>query len=60
MAVAGQVVAAGHRLTVRADIGATVPALPWIAAGLLAGGVLLAAGGVLLIVLPACRASARQ
>ncbi len=46
-------------LTVRADAGATFPALPWVAAGLLAGGVLLAAGGVLLIVLPARRASAR-
>lgn len=45
-------------LTVRADIGATIPALPWIVAGLLAGGVLLAAGGVLLIVLPVRRASA--
>ena len=29
-------------LTVRASAGATVPALPWIAAGLLGGGVLLA------------------
>jgi hypothetical protein len=43
-------------LTVRADAGATIPALPWIAAGLLAGGVLFAAGGVLLIVLPIRRA----
>ena len=49
----------GPGLTVRADAGVTVPALPWIAAGLLAGGVLLAAGGVLLIVLPVHRASAR-
>jgi Domain of unknown function (DUF4389) len=46
-------------LTVRADAGVTVPALPWITAGLLAGGVLLAAGGVLLIVLPVHRASQR-
>lgn len=45
-------------LTVRADAGATVPVLPWLVAGLLAGGVLLAAAGVLLIVLPARRASA--
>lgn len=43
-------------LTVRADAGATIPSLPWIAAGLLAGGVLLAVGGVLLIVLPIRRA----
>ena len=48
----------GPGLTVRADAGVTVPALPWIVAGLLAGGVLLAAGGVLLIVLPVHRASA--
>jgi hypothetical protein len=47
-------------LTVRADAGATFPGLPWVAGGLLAGGVLLAAGGVLLIVLPARRASARR
>ena len=45
-------------LTIRADVGVTLPALPWIVAGLLAGGVLLAAGGVLLIVLPVRRASA--
>ncbi|HUY49370.1 MAG TPA: DUF4389 domain-containing protein [Streptosporangiaceae bacterium] len=45
-------------LTVRADAGVTLPALPWIAGGLLAGGVLLAAGGVLLIVLPVRRAQA--
>ncbi|MGH3399354.1 MAG: hypothetical protein ACRDPO_32170 [Streptosporangiaceae bacterium] len=45
-------------LTVRADAGATIPALPWIAAGLLATGVLLAAGAVLLIVVPARRARA--
>ena len=44
-------------LTVRADVGVTLPALPWIVAGLLAGGVLLAAGGALLIVLPVRRAS---
>jgi hypothetical protein len=42
-------------LTVRADAGATVSALPWIAAGPLAGSALFAAGGVLLIVLPARR-----
>ena len=46
-------------LTVRADAGVTVPALPWIAAGLLAGGVLLGLVGVLLIVLPVRRASLR-
>ena len=45
-------------VAVRADVGATVPALPWVAAGLLAGGVLLGAAGVLLIVVPVRRVSA--
>lgn len=45
-------------LTVLASAGATVPALPWIAAGLLGAGILLAVGGVLLIVLAVRRASA--
>jgi hypothetical protein len=45
-------------LTVQASAGATVPALPWVAVGLLGGGVLLAIGGVLLIVLAVRRASA--
>ncbi|MBI4259676.1 MAG: DUF4389 domain-containing protein [Actinobacteria bacterium] len=43
---------------VDADIGATVPALPWIGVGLLAGGAVLLAGGVLLLVLAARRAAA--
>jgi hypothetical protein len=43
-------------LTVQASAGATVPALPWTAAGLLGGGMLLAIGGVLLIVLAVRRA----
>ena len=42
---------ASARLTVRADVGATAPGLPWIAGGLLAAGVLLGAGGALLIVI---------
>jgi len=45
-------------LTVRASAGATVPALPWIAVGLLGGGLLLAVGGGLLIALAVRRASA--
>jgi hypothetical protein len=45
-------------LTVAADAGATVPVLPWIEGGLLAGGTLALIGGVLLIVIPARRASA--
>jgi Domain of unknown function (DUF4389) len=44
-------------VAVRADAGATFPALPWVAAGLLAGGVLLGAAGVLLIVVPVRRVS---
>jgi len=50
--------AATPGLTVQVSAGATVPALPWIAAGLIGGGVLLAIGGVLLIVLAVRRASA--
>ena len=43
-------------LNIDADAGATVPVLPWVAAGLLlAGGVLLAAG-VVLVVVPVRRA----
>jgi len=34
---------------VRADLAATMPALPWIAAGLLAAGAVVAASGALLI-----------
>ena len=33
----------------RADLGATIPALPWIAVGLLAAGAVFGAGGALLI-----------
>ena len=35
---------------VAADLGATIPALPWIAVGLLVAGGVFAAGGILLIV----------
>ncbi len=44
-------------LAVRADIGARLPALPWIVASMLASGVLLLVAGVLLIVIPVRRAS---
>jgi hypothetical protein len=33
-----------------ADLGARTPALPWVALGLLVGGAIFLAGGVLLIV----------
>jgi hypothetical protein len=36
-------------IDVRADLGARIPALPWIAVGLLLAGVVFAAGGALLI-----------
>jgi len=36
---------------------ATLPALPWIAAGLLAGGILAAVAGIVLIAVPISRAS---
>lgn len=44
-------------LDVRAEVGATVPALGWISAGLLALGVVLLAGGVALIAVPVYRAA---
>jgi hypothetical protein len=44
-------------LTVRADVGATAPDLPWVAASLLALGALASAGGVLLIVIAVRRSS---
>ena len=39
------------------NLAATLPALPWIAAGLLISGVIFLIGGVLLIVIPLRRAS---
>jgi hypothetical protein len=36
---------------------AALPALPWLAGGLLAGGIIVLAGGVLLLVIPIRRAS---
>jgi len=39
-------------VSVRADLGATVPALPWLAGGVLLLGVLIGAGAVLLLVIP--------
>jgi hypothetical protein len=46
-------------VSMRVTVAATLPALPWIAAGLLAGGVVFGIGGVLLIVVPLRRASWR-
>ena len=39
------------------NVAATLPALPWIAAGLLAGGIVFLIGGVLLIAVPVRKAS---
>jgi len=42
---------------VHVDVGATLPALPWIVAGLLTAGVVALAGGIVLLVIPIRRAS---
>jgi len=44
----------------RAESAATQPSLPWIASGLLAGGVALGVGAVLLIVKPVRRVRGRR
>jgi len=50
---------AARGLTVSGDVGATVPKLTGVAVGLLIGGVVLLAAGVVLIVVPAARAARR-
>lgn len=44
-------------VSVHVRVAATLPALPWITAGLLAGGVIVLAGGVLLLLIPIRRVS---
>jgi hypothetical protein len=44
-------------VSVRVNASATIPVLPWIAAGLLIGGVLAAAAGAVLIAVPLRRTS---
>jgi uncharacterized protein YbjQ (UPF0145 family) len=44
-------------VSVHVSVAATLPALPWIAAGLLAGGAIALAAGVVLLVIPIRRAS---
>ena len=39
------------------NLAATLPELPWIATGLLIGGIIVLAGGILLIVIPLQRVS---
>ncbi len=46
-------------VAVRISVAAALPSLPWIAAGLLAGGVLALAAGLALIAVPARRAARR-
>jgi len=46
-------------VSLQVNVAATLPALPWVAAGLLIGGIVVLIGGVLLIVVPVRRASMR-
>jgi len=48
---------ASRPVAMTVNVAATLPALPWIATGLLIGGIIVLAGGVLLIVVPVRRAS---
>jgi hypothetical protein len=47
-------------VAVRISVAASLPSLPWIAAGLLAGGVLVLAAGVALSTVPARRAASHR
>ena len=47
-------------VAVRISVAAALPSLPWIAAGLLAGGILMLAAGVLLIAAPARHAASHR
>ncbi len=49
--------AARYLAGVQVNVAATLPALPWIATGLLIGGIIFLVGGILLIVIPVRRAS---
>jgi hypothetical protein len=44
-------------VSVTGDVGATAPSLDWVALGLVVFGVVLLAGGVVLVVVPVVRAS---
>ena len=43
-------------VNMQVNVAAPLPALPWIAIGLLIGGIIFLAGGILLIVIPVRRA----
>ena len=47
-------------VNVHVAVAATLPALPWIAGGLLAGGIIILAAGVLLLVIPIRRVSRQR
>ena len=44
-------------VNMQVNVAATLPALPWIATGLLIGGIIFLVGGILLIVIPVRRVS---
>ncbi len=44
-------------VSMRVNLAATLPWLPWVATGLLIGGIIFLVGGILLIVIPVRRAS---
>jgi hypothetical protein len=46
-------------VSLQAKVAATLPALPWIATGLLIGGIIFLIGGILLIAIPLRRTSIR-
>jgi hypothetical protein len=46
-------------VSLQVNVAASLPALPWIAAGLLTGGIIFLIGGILLIVIP-LRLASRQ
>lgn len=49
-----------HPVAVRITVAASLPSLPWIAAGLLVGGILVLAAGVALSIVPARRAASHR
>ena len=55
----GAVAALLAPVSVRVNVAATLPALPWVATGLLIAGGMFLLGGALLIVLP-IRGASRQ
>jgi hypothetical protein len=48
---------ASRPVSLQVNVAATLPALPWVAAGLVIGGIIFLTGGILLIAVPLRRAS---